>query len=130
MKYRKKPITVEAFQICGDTHFYIIKDDELSLHKFFPAFLRTAWNKGKLYVRKQKQFEKDLILITLDGECKIHPGDWILKGEKENDLYPCKPDIFQKIYEKETEETDYMKGYRKAIDRYGYKVALEKEGKS
>jgi hypothetical protein len=36
---------------------------------------------------------------TLEGGHIVCPGDWIItdiKGEK----YPCKPDIFEKIYEK------------------------------
>lgn len=30
----------------------------------------------------------------------ISPNDWIIKGVK-NELYPCKPDIFEQTYEPE-----------------------------
>jgi len=31
---------------------------------------------------------------------EINPGDYVIKGVK-NELYPCKPDIFELTYEKD-----------------------------
>jgi hypothetical protein len=41
---------------------------------------------------------KDLFLFTREGVVKVEPKDWIIKGI-ENELYPCKPEIFNKTYE-------------------------------
>lgn len=37
-------------------------------------------------------------LDTLEGGMRVCPGDWIIRGVN-NELYPCKPDIFAKTYE-------------------------------
>lgn len=34
---------------------------------------------------------------TLEGTMIASPGDWIIKGIN-GELYPCKPDIFEKTY--------------------------------
>lgn len=36
---------------------------------------------------------------TLEGYLKVSPGDWIITGIN-GEKYPCKPDIFEKTYEK------------------------------
>lgn len=40
-----------------------------------------------------------LAIQTLEGVMTAEPGDWIIKGVK-GEYYPCKPDIFARIYEK------------------------------
>jgi len=35
---------------------------------------------------------------TLEGGHIVCPGDWIITGVS-NELYPCKPDIFQQTYD-------------------------------
>ena len=40
-----------------------------------------------------------LFVRTLEGNMKAEVGDWIIKGIN-GELYPCKPDIFDKTYEK------------------------------
>lgn len=39
---------------------------------------------------------------TLEGNMKANIGDYIIKGIN-GEFYPCKPDIFDKTYEKVTE---------------------------
>lgn len=36
---------------------------------------------------------------TLEGGHNVCPGDWIIKGIA-GEFYPCKPDIFEKTYER------------------------------
>jgi hypothetical protein len=36
---------------------------------------------------------------TLEGVMHASPGDWIIRGVH-GECYPCKPDIFEKTYEK------------------------------
>jgi len=39
-----------------------------------------------------------LTIKTLEGPLEAQRGDWIIKGTK-GEFYPCKPDIFEEIYE-------------------------------
>lgn len=36
---------------------------------------------------------------TLEGVMNVGNGDWVIKGIK-GEYYPCKPDIFEKTYQK------------------------------
>ena len=38
-----------------------------------------------------------LVIRTLEGDMKVSPGDWIIKGVRA-ELYPCKPDVFETTY--------------------------------
>jgi len=44
-----------------------------------------------------------LEIKTLEGTMCADIGDYIIKGVN-GEFYPCKPDIFEKIYEKVGEE--------------------------
>lgn len=58
MKYRKKPVVIEAYQT-----------------------------------------KEEKIIHTLEGDMKASVGDYIITGVN-GERYPCKPDIFEKTYEK------------------------------
>ncbi len=45
------------------------------------------------------QTDTELIIHTLEGDMKASPGDWIITGVA-GEQYPCKPDIFEKTYER------------------------------
>lgn len=78
MKYKKKPIVIEAMQ-WNDFNL-----DEV---------LRFLGVNGTLKSR-------DTILIdTLEGIMKASIGDFIIKGV-DGEFYPCKPYIFEKTYER------------------------------
>lgn len=80
MKFRKKPIEVEAFQVTAK----LLMD--------FPIYAkvkdREVWNQGSYVLVK-----------TLEGDMRAEIGDWIITGVN-GEVYPCKPDIFEKTYEK------------------------------
>lgn len=80
MKFRKKPVVVDAVQFPFDGH----KTEELS------AFI------GQTHDRDHYNW---LTIATLEGDMKAQPGDWIIRGVK-GEVYPCKPDIFEATYEK------------------------------
>lgn len=42
---------------------------------------------------------KQLTIRTLEGIMTAEVGDWIIKGVH-GEFYPCKPDIFEKTYER------------------------------
>ena len=41
----------------------------------------------------------NVMIRTLEGDMKVNKDDYIIKGVK-GEFYPCKPDIFEKTYEK------------------------------
>ena len=50
------------------------------------------------------QTDKELEIETLEGTMHASVGDWIITGVN-GEKYPCKPDIFEKTYEKVEEES-------------------------
>jgi len=83
MKYRKKPVVIEAFQL---------PPLETPPTKDMVDFLASS--------DKPITSERDgtLAIHTLEGVMTAEPGDWIIKGVK-GEFYPCKPDIFAATYE-------------------------------
>ena len=83
MKYRKKPIVIEAMQV-----------------QVGRAAIITAWM-GRNESGKNRHAKWDghsFHIKTLEGVMKANNGDWIIKGIN-GEFYPCKPDIFEKTYE-------------------------------
>ena len=77
MKYRKKPIVIEAVQWKGTW------TDELA-----------EFTKGKFYFDEYGV----LYIKTLEGTMVANKGDWIIKGIK-GEFYPCAKEIFEQTYE-------------------------------
>lgn len=73
MKYRKKPVVIEAFQWMGEE---------------VPGFKRSCDRTGNYYLE----------IPTLEGVMRADIGDFIITGVK-NEVYPCKPDVFALTYE-------------------------------
>ena len=87
MKFRKKPVVIEAIQWDGT-----IESIEKIYNRFGPDIEYFEDDDG-IYVS----------CITLESELSVSPNDWIIKGIK-GELYPRKPDIFEELYEPVTEE--------------------------
>lgn len=89
MKYRKKPVVIEAIQWTGlnleEIKEFVGKDLEYNI-------LDAAWEVGK---GAPHVFMK---IHTLEGDHECAKGDFIIKGVN-GEFYPCKPDIFEKTYE-------------------------------
>jgi hypothetical protein len=95
--FRKKPIMIEAVQFfgldvaengCHSIHF----DTKESL----PKWLRDAMLDETIFV---VQGDLEHIMIdTLEGVYGAAVGDWIIRGPN-NEIYPCKPDIFAMTYD-------------------------------
>lgn len=88
MKYRKKPIVIEAIQWTGDNLQEII--DFIGLQNFTVDYL--------LCLKDNTAKPERLIIDTLEGSMLANIGDYIVKGIK-GEYYPCKEDIFKEIYE-------------------------------
>ena len=89
MKFKKKPVVVEAIQIvkgmdiCEPTWWFeAIQSNKVITHGF-----------GK-FTREEPSVD----IHTLEGVMRGNKGDWIIRGVS-GELYPCKPDIFEMTYE-------------------------------
>lgn len=88
MKYRKKPIIIEAFQLnerglVGEDWFWdAVSNNIIITHDFGKFHEAPAWCEIK----------------TLEGTMKAVTGDYILQGVN-GEIYPCKAEIFEKTYE-------------------------------
>ncbi len=82
MKFRKKPVEVEAVQFQGGVSSGNHIIGWMSAGTSYPA----RWEDGNLLIK------------TLEGIMRAFPGDWIIRGVK-GEYYPCKPDIFESTYE-------------------------------
>lgn len=99
MKFRKKPVEIEAFQFDGD----LVKDDG---RWYVPLWARQAYEDGVLYYAGEHQLENpaddspptELYIKTLEGDQHVSVGDYVIRGVH-GELYPCKPDVFLKTYE-------------------------------
>lgn len=79
MKFRKKPVVIEAFCYRAGEQDYSLAQDVIDGRVRYPE-------------------DGTMLIRTLEGEMCAQPGDWIIRGVK-GELYPCKPDIFFATYE-------------------------------
>lgn len=84
-RFRKKPVIIEAFRWTGGP-------DQTE----DPVWIVDAINRGDVYY--QGGDEPYLTIETLEGKMRASIGDWIIQGVS-GEIYPCKPDIFNKTYE-------------------------------
>ncbi len=92
MKYRKKPVVIEAIQLKVD-NFDVVCDfmGETPVPKHNPDFgVDENGNTNEPYL--------GVYIETLEGKMLASYGDYIIKGVN-GEFYPCKPDIFEKTYD-------------------------------
>lgn len=82
MKYRKKPVVIEAFRIGYDDYPVWFNDEIFSGRNLIHDVYEGA----------------GCIIETMEGQMKANHGDYIIKGVQ-GEFYPCKPGIFEKTYE-------------------------------
>lgn len=91
MMYRKKPVLVEAFQLSSDVEVIA------------PEWFTQAVIDEKVFIDRSIADGHAVVygytIETLEGRMKAKIGDYIIRGVN-GELYPCKPDIFRKTYEK------------------------------
>lgn len=77
MKFRKKPIVIEAF-------------------KWLTHKVPDWWVEAEGI--KINTVTGSALIPTLEGIHEARPGDMIIRGVK-GEIYPCKPEIFEMTYE-------------------------------
>lgn len=80
MKFRKRPVVVEAEQFC---------------------YADRPWPDGVFWYdpNMSGRDEPYPAVRTLEGVMRCRDGDWIVTGVN-GERYPCKPDIFESTYER------------------------------
>ena len=80
MKYRKKPVVIEAFMLGIE---------------YIPDWFMDKVTANEIILRGHDGAD----INTLEGVMHANLGDFIIKGVN-GEIYPCKPDIFMKTYER------------------------------
>lgn len=87
MKYRKKPVVIDAVQYDGKNGAALRRWSNDAVIES-PVLEPREGNPTGEYVQVK----------TLEGTMCGIVGDWIIRGVND-EFYPCKPDIFEKTYE-------------------------------
>ena len=91
-KYKKKPVVIEAFQYDGDLK-------ESNNNYYVPDWAVKAFEENIMfYDILDENYPYELFIRTLEGIHHVSVGDYVIQGVN-GELYPCKPDIFEKTYE-------------------------------
>ena len=88
MKFRKKPVVIEA------TQWNKSGDHPKVEMCWFDAHGRVRWAPGDPRGINVWNCTRRPAILTLEGWHEVTPGDWIITGIK-GEHYPCKPDIFE-----------------------------------
>jgi hypothetical protein len=78
MRYRKKPVVIEAVRLTEDNLMDVWRWVSIGVH-------------GDIAKRQ-------IVIHTLEGDITAQLGDYVIKGIK-GEFYPCKADIFEASYE-------------------------------
>ena len=92
-RFRKKPVVIEAIKWTGKNLLEVITftDKKPELNKMV---IQEGWERYEDLVNLD-----GLKIYTLEGVMNATIGDYIIRVVQV-ELYPCKPDIFMKTYEK------------------------------
>ena len=94
MKYRKKPVEIEAVQLCWKNWDAVCE---------FLGDIISEDNPGRSTnecVDSCGEYPPfiEITIPTLEGNHTARHGDFIIKGVQ-GEFYPCKPDIFKQTYD-------------------------------
>jgi hypothetical protein len=82
-QFRKKPIVIDAIQLTQEN---------------FKGLIDIAFTDSNLKNIGNDDVGFYVLISTLEGDMKARWNDWIIKGVN-GEIYPCKPDVFEKTYE-------------------------------
>lgn len=88
MKFRKKPVVIEAYEF----------QNKAGQVERRPEWLLDAVGAGTVAFKLRRNAPGYLTIQTLEGEMTAELGDWIIRGIK-GELYPIKDEIFRESYE-------------------------------
>jgi len=98
VKYRKKPVVIEAYQITKELIASHLFDG-----KPLPEGLRLS--SASSHPPSREVYNWRGSVTTIHGQkTKVVEGDWIITEPDGKHFYPCKPDIFEQTYEEVASE--------------------------
>ena len=86
-KYRKKPVVIDAVQLT------------MANRQSISNIIAAAGYIIRHATKPPMRAITGIVIETLEGDMTADFGDWIIKGVQ-GEFYPCKPEIFEKTYEK------------------------------
>lgn len=86
-KYRKKPVVIDAVQLTMANRQAVVSKIE------------AAGYKTRTFSKPPMRAVTGIVIETLEDDMEASYGDFIIKGVN-GEFYPCKPEIFEKTYEK------------------------------
>ena len=104
MKYRKKPVVIEAelWLKNGDhsqDYPWRMRPAVDEAEGLVVRYYRDPYDSGGRHCEECRQeMNSHGWIDTREGGHIVCPGDWIITGVK-GERYPCKPDIFEVTYE-------------------------------
>lgn len=93
MKFRKKPVVVDAVQLTWES---VLASSPEGVK--LPEWV-TESPDVSLHLTHKIVGSQFAIVKTLEGNMTAKANDWLIKGVN-GEIYPCKPDIFEKTYER------------------------------
>ena len=92
MKFRKKPIVVEAEQ------WFKVSEYREGVYRIVDYYRNPEVDEKTKCKQCGDIMHNHGWIDTLEGGHTVCPKDWIIIGIK-GEKYPCKPDIFEQTYE-------------------------------
>lgn len=83
MKFRKKPVVIEAFKLGVDN---------------IPDWFMDKVSTNDIILRGERHDLRSAEIKTLEGIMRADKGDFVIQGI-EGEIYPCKSSIFEATYE-------------------------------
>lgn len=98
-QYRKKPVVIEAMQLLIDNLQDVVGFiDGKPVDNSSSSVQSDKWMQYELMCRERGGIP--IKTLESDGETQLASfGDYVIKGIQ-GEFYPCKPDIFDKTYDK------------------------------
>lgn len=115
MKYRKKPVEVEAMQWDGDAMRAGLIIEWVLNH----GGVADYWCDIPCPGTGEGHY---LRIHTLEGDMKATKDDWIIKGVK-GEFYPCRPDVFAATYEVPPNNETAADEHHSVQELYAYRMA-------
>ena len=91
MKYRKKPVVIDAVQFTKELRDAVVLGEVECPHGAIQG--SASWHQ-----KDRKVWQAHFYIETLEGRMTVEIDDWIITGVV-GEHYPCKPDVFEQTYE-------------------------------
>lgn len=102
MKFRKKPVVIEARQVPNHENFDDMGEycqEGIDLAEWCDGTAHMMVNDDEYAYNGCEVMGPHISIKTLEGTMIASQDDWIIQGVQ-GEFYPCKPDIFEATYEK------------------------------